>query len=64
MTSLVSQFTQYNELYPVVKFKIQRTPIKVSKKYGDTNMVLSFKKYLWEIPKKKKEMKKETHKRI
>lgn len=64
MISLVSQFTQYNELHSVVKFKIQRNQIKVSKKYGDTNIVLSFKKYLWEIPKKKKEMKKETHKSI
>lgn len=53
MISLVSQLTQHNELYSVVRCKIQRNSIKVGKKKIYTNTVLNFQKYPLEIKKKK-----------
>lgn len=64
MISLVSQLTQHNELYSVVRCKIQRNSIKVGKKkISYTNTVLSFQKYPLEIKKKRKKEKEhwQTH---
>ena len=54
MISPASQLTWYNELYLVVKRKIQRNSIKVGKKDAYTNKVLSFQKYPLDILKKTK----------
>lgn len=59
MISLVSQLTQYNELYSAVKYKIQRHSLNEGRQKGYTNKVLSF-KIIFEEFKKKKEMKRET----